>query len=297
MRDIAIMRCGPMIRAFLAVLATAVLPAPGLAAAPLDARVVQSGHSLTDPIRDPLRRMLQEMGVRNPVVELSTIPGSPMDWRWEHNSGPPGKDARHDIADFDVLVLTERAPLSTGTLLWHNSEDEAAKWALHAWTHGNGGKGAATVIYATWVPVNSGPDNPDKGGDEEAHLTFAERMPLELARWEAITDRVNASLPEGAPPAPLIPGPLVMKAMADAVAEGRVPGISKMSDLFLDEIHITENGAYLIALAHYAVIYGRDPRELPDRIGRRGQEELAAFMQNLVAEVLEGYPRSRPNAR
>lgn len=285
-----------MIRTLIAAVATIIAAVPAAAAMPFEARVIQSGHSLTDPIPSPLRRMLQEMGVRRPVVDLSTIPGSTMDWRWAHDSGVPGKDARTDIANYDVLVLTERVPLS-GTMEWHKSEAEALRWTRHAWAKGDGGKGAATVLYATWVPVISGPAYDNPWGDIEGHLTFLERMPLELARWERITDHVNANLPEGAPPVPMIPGPLVMKAMAEAVAEGRAPGMAGMEDLFLDDIHINETGAYLVALAHYAVIYGRDPRELPDRIGDRGQEDLAAFMQDLVGTVVEGYARARPDAQ
>ncbi|HRO14338.1 MAG TPA: hypothetical protein PLL33_04715 [Paracoccus sp. (in: a-proteobacteria)] len=282
-----------MLRPVVFCLAALLSGSPATAAAPFEARVIQSGHSLTDPIPVPLTRMLQEMGMRHPVIDPSTIPGSTMDWRWTHDAGVPGKDARRDIGNYDVLVLTERVPLSN-TIQWHNSEAEALRWTRHAWKHGNDGKGAATVIYGSWVEVISGPGFENPHRDPEGHLTFRERMPLEMVRWEAIADHVNANLPKGAPPVPLIPGPLIMQAMAEAVAEGRVPGIAKMDDLFRDDIHVNDTGAYLIALAHYAVIYGRDPRELPDRIGAHGQEELAAFMQDLVARVIASYPRARP---
>lgn len=266
---------------------------PAVAAVALDARVMQSGHSLTDPIPPLLIRMLQDMGVRDPVMDLSSIPGSTMDWRWANEGGEKGKDARQNIANYDVLVLTERAPLSN-TLPFHNSEKEGARWARHAWAKGNGGKGAWTVLYGTWVHVNSGPGREDPYGDPDAGLTFLERLPREMAGWEQIADRMNAKLPKDAPRVAVIPGPLVMKAMAEAVADGAAPGITSIDALFGDEIHVNDTGAYLMALAHYAVIYGRDPRELPDRIGRHGQAELAAFMQDLVARVVDDYPRARP---
>lgn len=282
-----------MLRPVVFCLAALLSGSPVTAAVPFEARVIQSGHSLTDPIPGPLTQMLQEMGMRDPVIDPSTIPGSTMDWRWANDAGVPGKDARRDIGNYDVLVLTERVPLSN-TIQWHNSEAEALRWTRHAWKHGNDGKGAGTVIYGSWIEVISGPDYENPHRDPEGHLPFIERLPLEMARWEAIADHVNANLPKGAPPVPLIPGPLVMQAMAEAVAEGQAPDIARMDELFLDDIHVNDTGAYLIALAHYAVIYGRDPRELPDRIGAQGQEELAAFMQDLVAKVIESYPRARP---
>lgn len=282
-----------MIKTLLSAMVAALCAVAAGAAVPTDARVIQSGHSLTDPIPAELTRMLQEMGVRDPVIDLSSIPGSTMDWRWAHNAGEPGKDAKKDIAKYDVLVVTERAPL-LGTITWHNSEREGARWARHAWANGKDGKGAWTVLYATWVHVDSGPDREDPYGDPDAKVPFIERLPLEMAGWEKIADRMNAELPDDAPRVALIPGPLVMKAMAEAVVDGAAPGITNMQQLFRDEIHVNDTGAYLIALAHYAVIYGGDPRELPDRVGKHGQAELAAFMQDLVARVVEGYPRARP---
>ena len=53
---------------------------------PLTLRVIQSGHSLTDPIPDPLRALVVAAGHRGVVIDRSTIPGSPMDWRWNNAS-------------------------------------------------------------------------------------------------------------------------------------------------------------------------------------------------------------------
>lgn len=263
-----------------------------VAAAPvaLDARIVMSGHSLTDPIEVPLRHMLQEMGVRHPVLDRSTIPGSPMQIRWREHAQADPVDARAAIADYDVLVLTERVGLSN-TVPYHDSPGYALQWASHAWKEGNSGKGAATVLYASWVQIISGPgwENPYK--DPDGALTFRERMPIEMAGWEDIAASVNAQLDPAAPRMRIIPGPLVMQAAYDAIGAGEMPGITDMSQLFADDIHVNDLGAYMIALAHYAVIYDRDPRELPDRIGPHGEQELAAFMQELVWNVVAAYPQ------
>lgn len=272
------------------------LAGPRLAAAgptdPFALRVIQSGHSLTDPIVPMLNALLASKGVRQSspyLVDRSTIPGSPMDWRWTHRTDFP--DARHDIADYDMLVLTERVSLS-GTVPWHGSESMALRWFEHAWSQGNGGAGAQTVLYASWVDVDSGPGNANPHNDPEAHIPFRERLPLEMARWQAIADHVNANRPEGSPVMRVIPGPLVMAAAYDAITAGAAPGISAIEDLFADNIHVSDAGAYLIALAHFAVLYDVDPRTLSGGIGRLGPRDSAttAWMKQLVHEVLLAYP-------
>lgn len=258
---------------------------------PLNQRVIQSGHSLTDPIPDPLRALVVAGGFRGAVIDSSTIPGSPMEWRWKNPSNQP--DARVEIGNYDVLVLTERVALSN-TLPFHNSEEEALRWFTHAWTEGNGGKGAETVLYATWVDIDSGPGADNPHNDSEREIPFRERLTLEMAGWEKIQSHVNANRPDGSPSMRMIPGPLLMARMYDAIAAGQAPGLSDISDLFKDSIHLNDLGAYYIALAHYAVIYERDPRGLPNRLGMSTSpsRELATWMQEMVWNVVTEYEGS-----
>jgi hypothetical protein len=256
-------------------------------------RVVQSGHSLTDPIIDILQGMVAARGVRGSVIDKSTIPGSPMSWRWDNAPGYGAPDARKDIGNYDVLVLTEGVSLSL-TLPHHNSDELALRWFKNAWSKGNGGKGAETILYASWVHINSGPnwENPYK--DPEGHLTFRKRLPLEFARWKQVANHVNANRPKGSPEMRMIPGPLLMAALYDEIQAGRAPGLNNISDVFKDEIHVNDKGAYFISLAHFAVIYGQDPRGLPFRSGmeKPPSRELALWMQELVWKVVTNHKGS-----
>lgn len=250
---------------------------------PLTQRVVQSGHSLTDGIMEPLRLLVASAGNRNATIDKSTIPGSPMDFRWEHSNDSIQTDARFNISRYTTLVLTERVSLS-GTMRWHNSTGEALRWFTHAWTEGNEGQGAETVLYATWVNTDSGPDFANPYKDPDGHIPFRERLPREMAGWEEIQAYVNANRPTGSPPMRMIPGPRLMAAIYDEIAAGRAPGLTDISDLFLDTIHLNEIGAYYISLAHFAVIYNRDPRGLQNTGGVT--PEQAIWMQDLVWRVL-----------
>jgi hypothetical protein len=257
---------------------------------PLSLRVIQSGHSLTDGIPDPLIAMIRDAGLRGAVVDRSTIPGSPMDWRWNNSPGHGLPDARAAIGNYDVLVMTERVSLS-GTLPWHNSLEQALIWFNHAWTEGNGGKGAETILYATWVGLDSGPGAVNPYNDPEGHIPFRGRLDLEMAGWEQIKDHVDNNRIAGSPPMRMIPGPLLMAEIHDAIEAGEVPDIADISDLFRDDIHLNDLGAYYIALAHYAVIFKRDPRGLSNRLGaqRSPSPALAKWMQEKVWAVVNSY--------
>lgn len=262
---------------------------------PFSARIINSGHSLTDPIVPVLDAMVAAIGqqeARARDIAKSTIPGSPMEWRWEHRN-EYGPDARYDIGNYDLLVITERVSLSN-TVEWHNSASVASRWYAHAWKYGNNGKGAETILYATWVDIDSGPEFENPYNDPEGNLSFRERMPLEMERWQAIADQVNLERPDGSPPMRVIPGPLIMSAVYDAISEGRAPGLKHISNLFIDMIHPNYQGSYLISLAHVAVIYGVDPRSVPDGLGgiEVPQLDTANWMKQIVHDILRSYPPS-----
>ncbi|MDD7969590.1 hypothetical protein [Roseinatronobacter alkalisoli] len=266
---------------------------PAQADMPLNTRVVMSGHSLTDPIPDMLRPMVQAVaGGRGAVIDRSTIPGSPMDWRWNNAAQAQTVDARADIAGYDLLVLTERVPL-LNTMGYHNSADEALRWAHHAWENGADGQGAATVLYASWVTRDTGPGSGDD--TSEKHIPFRARLQVEQERWLEIRDHVNQHRPDGMPEMVMIPGPRLMTALYDAIDAGDAPGLNSIDALFSDAIHVNDLGAYVMALAHFAVIYGRSPLDVPTGLGRTPtpEPELARWLQQLVADVVAEAPEAQ----
>jgi hypothetical protein len=263
---------------------------------PFNLRIVMSGHSLTDPIPVPLDMIVKAAGgaeSRGMLIDQSTIPGSPSEHRWKTDPIEP-IDAKRDIANYDLLVLTERVPVRP-TLKFHNSDTIALKWFEHAWKNGRGGKGAETIYYASWISVVSGPGSKDDWDDQwERETPYRERLDLEMVAWQTIIDYVNTNRSAGSPPMRAIPGPKIMAAVYDAIQAGTAPGLTKMQDLFADTIHPNEMGTYLICAAHFAVIYGRDPREIPNLRGKPGwpNTEQQEWMKALVWDVCRAYPDS-----
>ncbi|MFN3280292.1 MAG: hypothetical protein ACK40I_01265 [Tabrizicola sp.] len=261
---------------------------------PFNLRIVMSGHSLTDPIPHPLQILVRAAGgqqSRGMAIDLSTIPGSPAEHRWQNDLNLP-VDARRDIAKYDLLVLTERVAVRS-TLQWHNADKIALTWFEHAWRKGRGGKGAETIYYASWIGLDSGTPS-EWDTSEDQMIPFRKRLDVEMSAWQSIADFVNANRPQGSPPMRVIPGPKIMAAVHDAIQAGTAPGLSRMQELFEDDIHVNAKGAFLIALAHYAVIYGRDPREIPGLRGESGWPSAAqqSWMKDLVWRVVSAYPDS-----
>ena len=254
-------------------------------AAALDRRVLMSGHSLTDRLLEPLGWMVREAGGPVGVVARSTIPGSPLDWRWNNRTAPP--DAREDIGDFDMLVITERVALST-TREWHDSDGWALRWAHHAWANGAGGAGADVLLYAGWVARHVDPQTSD---DPDAALPWRERLDREYVWWLEILAHVNANRPEGASEMRMIPASMVLAAAHDAILAGQAPArLDDMEAFFRDDIHLSTLGAYLVAMTHFAVIYRRDPTEL--RAPPRVDGAVWSWMARLVQEVVLSHPET-----
>lgn len=253
-------------------------------------RILESGHSLTDGVMVPLQDMINAGGGRAGTLIKSTLPGSPMEIRWKDPTDPDQREPEV-MAQFDVFVNTERVALS-GTLPWHDSPGYALKFMEHAWEHGNDGKGATSILYSSWVSLDSGPDYENPYKDPDGLIPFRERLDREMVLWEQILNHANENRPEGAPEMKMIPGTLVMAAAYDDIAAGNAPGIDDFRQMFSDDIHTNEMGGYLIALAHYAVIFNRDPRGLPAGVPARGgpSPEQAAWMQELVWNVVSNYP-------
>lgn len=74
--------------------------------------------------------MVRATGWRGETIGKSTIPGNPMDVRWigRQGNGQPG--ARHDIADYDMLILKELVSVNF-TIQWHNTLGQAQTWFNH----------------------------------------------------------------------------------------------------------------------------------------------------------------------
>jgi hypothetical protein len=273
---------------------------PPKQAYPFHIKQIHSGHSLTDPLFYPhwpgqyvnLMTKVRGMWAGNEIGK-STIPGSPMRWRWNNSSGYP--DAKLDISEFELLCVTEVANLcyeGGSSAAWYQDcikeqRDYLTLFTNNAWNNGNQGKGAATLLWTNWVNINDS-DGP-----------FRTMLDNLGAEWERMQDHANQNRPDGAPPVYIIPGHKMMARLYDDVQAGIVPDITNFNQFFSDNIHTNELGAYAIAMIHYACIYNKNPLGLPPQLIDNPpagtpipSPALAQYLQKMVWDVVTKYDRT-----
>jgi Secretion system C-terminal sorting domain len=272
----------------------------------LNVKQIHSGHSLTDPLFYPHwpGQFVNLMGIvtGTPAWQLmdktlgkSTGPGSSIKYRWENPIGFGAPDARKDIANWELLCITERVPLlydGGNTQQWYldgikEQRNFLSQFVNNAWTNGNKGSGAPTLLWTTWVNIDG------------SNGSFRQMLDIQGKEWEAMQDFANKNKPTNAPSVYLIPGHKMMARLYDDIQAGKVPGITNISQFFGDNIHTNELGAYAIALIHYACIFNKNPSGLTNNLLPNPpsgtpipSQALATYLQNMIWEVVTNYPRT-----
>lgn len=268
---------------------------PPKKAYPLAVKQIHSGHSLTDPLFHhwPGQYRFLVVDVLGGVFDnlgKSTIPGSPMIWRWDHER-TLNPSSRYDIKDWELLVITEGVPLPNdggNPPLITPAKDYLSLYVNNAWNNGNNGNGAATLLWTTWTNI----DNSD--GPWRQMLDDYEIL------WEEMMDHANNNLPEGATPVYIIPGHKMMARLYDDIQLNRVPGVTNISQFFSDNIHVNDLGSYAVAMIHYACIYNKSPVGLPNILFSKDNlpnhvtpsAALANYLQTMIWEIVTSYPRT-----
>jgi len=124
-------------------------------------------------------------------------------------------------------------------------------------------------------------------------------LDIQGKEWEAMQDYANENRPSGAQPVYIIPGHRMMARIYDDIEKGIVPGITNIKQLFSDNIHTNELGAYAIAMIHYACMYNKSPIGLPNQLIPNPPAntpiptpEFAGYVQQMVWDVVTSYPRT-----
>jgi len=263
-------------------------------------RVYHLGHSLVG--RD-MPAMLAQLAAPGHRYELQLGWGTSLKEHWEpelpingfeaENDTPRFRPAREAIAsgDYDAVVLTEMVELRDA-IRYHDSARYLAKWAELA---RDASDETRVYLYETWHPL----DTPDG---------WLARLDADLEHlWENKVLLPDLAGGGAARPIHVIPAGQAMARFVRAVeAQGGVDNIRTRQDLFrrdetggLDPIHLNDLGNYLVALTHYAVLYGRSPVGLPRQLTRADGTpatapgpEAARLMQDSVWQAVTTYPKT-----
>ena len=262
--------------------------------------VYHLGHSLVG--RD-MPAMLAQLAGDGHRYDLQLGWGTTLKAHWEpdetikgfetENDTPRYRPAREAVGsgDYDAVVLTEMVELRDA-IKYYDSARYLAKWADLARA---GSDKTRVYLYETWHHLDS----------PEGWLA---RLDADLERlWERKLLLPGLAGGGADRPVHVIPAGQVMARFVRAVeAAGGIDNIGGREDLFaldesgaLDQIHLNDLGKYLVALTHYAVLYGRSPVGLPRQLARADGTPATApgpraarLMQETVWQVVTSYPKT-----
>lgn len=250
-------------------------PAPANGSPLTSARILISGHSLTDnPLADFMAQIAQSMGT--PMLWNQQIAlGSTIRYRTRgentsdssfsgyangKNRNGYGLNMASELANpqtlggerYDTLLLSERYDLGHVLL----SED-TVRYARHYHERLIAGNARAnSFLYHPWLEVNK-----DAPGDWINYERGA------APAWQCVAERINVSLAASnrSDRMTYLPAGLALADLVERATSSNVAGVSSGSvrqtidQLFYDDVHLTGRGSYYIALVSYASIYRRSP--------------------------------------
>ena len=231
-------------------------------------RAFYIGHSLMSDIPSMTKALAESGGHTKFTFRHQDIPGAPLRWQWGEKDRKadfePQYGGRYHIhlpkGGFNVLVVTDSVPRG-GKELEAETVEYLGRFVDFARKHN---PEIQVYYYETWHHLTSGtPQNSEYDtASPRRNLTWRARLEADKKMWEDIVKEVNQKHP-GKKPVKIIPTGQVMAAIHDAITAGKIPGWTKIEDIFSDEIHTNNYGKYIVALSHCAVLTGRSPVGLP----------------------------------
>ncbi len=256
-------------------------------------RVYHLGHSLVG--RD-MPAMLAQLAGHDYALQLGW--GAALSEHWQGRDAINGFDAENatphhrdphqalDSGEYDAFVLTEMVRLQDA-IDYKDSRNAVAKWAAKA---AKGNPDGQIFLYESWHALDDQPE-------------WLARLPQDLeAMWKP--DLLWPAARAAGKPVWLIPAGQVMAAVVTEAEAGTLPGLTSREELFsrspdgtLDTIHPNDLGIYIVALTHYAVLYGRSPVGLPAALAKADgspaqapSPELARRLQEITWQVVRSQP-------
>lgn len=256
-------------------------------------RVYHLGHSLVG--RD-MPAMLAQLAGHDYALQLGWGAALSEHWRGPdavngyaaENATPHHREAHEALksGDYDAFVMTEMVRLKDA-IAYKDSRNAVGQWAAEA---AAGNPSGQIFLYESWHAL----DDPED---------WLARLPQDLETlWKP--DLLWPAARAAGKPVWLIP---VGQVMAAVVHEAETRGIAELTardqlfarnpDGTLDTIHPGDLGLYIVALTHYAVLYGRSPVGLPYALTKADgspaqapSPELARRLQEITWQVVRAQP-------
>ncbi|GLR18666.1 hypothetical protein GCM10007940_32820 [Portibacter lacus] len=202
--------------------------------------------------------------------------GAPLQWNYnnhETSQGTPYVDA-FPAGNHNTLIITEAVPLQNH-LSYSDTYDYANNFYSYAKSNNNSNP-VKFYLYETWHCINSGipseEPNAENGcaWDNSANSTtlWHPRLLADFPLWSGIVTSVRDDNPTDTE-IWMVPAGQAFYNLTTEINDGNVPGIAAVTELFADDIHLTNAGNYFVACVMYATVYGESPVGLTQSINNQ----------------------------
>lgn len=253
-------------------------------------RTYHIGNSLTDTVDGWLAPLAQGAGYPLDFHRF-TIPGAPTDWLWDHPGGGFG-DSRYAEA-FDALAPIDH--LLTQPFAGHDRsiENEADYSGRFFDLCRRFSPEVRMWLYAQW-PGRRFDDNWSRGKGSARELglvpakTWQEGAANQQAYVEAVRDRLDAA--HDGKPVRVVPAGTALSRLKSMIDAGEVPGMTDFfTETFADDLHLNAKGRYLVALVHFACIFGESPAGKVSPLTTGLTPDQARVFQQIAWDVVRDY--------
>ncbi len=253
-------------------------------------RTFHIGNSLTDTVDGWIEPVAQSGG-HDLDFHRFTIPGAPTDWLWNHPGGGFGdthyREAFFVLAPIDHLFLQ---PFAGHGRAIENEADYGGRFDAACREHS---PGVQLWLYAQW-PDQEFQDAWAQGRDSASGLglepaaTWEQGVANHLRYIERIRDRLDADRP--GPAVKIVPAGSALATIKQRVDAGEFPGIDNFfAAFFSDAVHLSPRGRYVVALVHYACLFGESPEGKVDGLTSGFNDEQLSIVQRITWDTARGY--------
>ena len=255
--------------------------------------ILMVGHSLFGFDGPDMLQAALRAGTGEGTVQAQIINGAPLRYNWAESDTAEGVDARAVLPEGATshLILTEAVPLRNHTQ-WSETEIYGQAFSRLAFAANSD---AQVYVQETWHDLRSGTGTPVEF-DEGADVAWRTRLDQDLPVWEKVVADIASGHPGHLDQVHLIPAGQAMARLYDEIASDRIEGLTDISALFADDIHLNHMGHYFVAMVQYATLTGQDPLGLPtdfsDRWGNGFETpdpDLARELQRVAWTAVRAY--------
>jgi hypothetical protein len=239
------------------------------------------GHSLINFDVPNMVNKLSVVGAKTFSHNAHITNGANLLYHWNNPTAGQGSawDTTLVQGGFENFIVTEAVPLSNH-LQWSSTYRIADSLYQFAKLHN---PNIQYYLYETWHCNTTGTPTGCQWDNDDAML-WRPRLTADLPKWEAIADSVNLIHTK---PMLIIPGGQALAQLYDSITANKVPGITSINDLFLDDIHLTNVGNYFIACVMYGVIHKQSPVGLTNQLTDNWGTPYTVFPTVAQATILQ----------